>query len=267
MTTCGRAPGAPGRSLAAGRHMLDIRNLCKHFGGIKAVDECSFSVEAGSITALIGPNGAGKTTAFNCISRTMTPTSGEVWLDGERIDELRPHKITARGLSRTFQISRNLADMTVLENVVCQSRINGWRDFFKPAMSAEEIDKAMGILDFLGITRLAHEDGANLSYGQKKLMDLAALLMSDPKIILLDEPAGGVNPTLLEEIIGHIRELNRNGLTVLIVEHNMDLIMRLSDRVVVMAQGCVIASGTPDEVRNDPAVLEAYLGGAQEAAA
>ncbi|MEM7693122.1 MAG: ABC transporter ATP-binding protein [Pseudomonadota bacterium] len=247
--------------------MLDVKNLCKYFGGIKAVDDCSFSVKKGSITALIGPNGAGKTTAFNCISRTAAPTRGEVWLDGERIDQLRPHKITQKGLSRTFQISRNLADMTVLENVITQAKIEGWRDLLRPAMSAEEIDKAMGILEFLGITRIAHEDGANLSYGQKKLMDLAALLMSDPKIILLDEPAGGVNPSLLEEIIGHIRKLNEQGLTVLIVEHNMDLIMRLSQHIVVMAQGQVIAKGTPQEVQNDPAVLDAYLGGALEEAA
>ncbi|NNE89782.1 MAG: ABC transporter ATP-binding protein [Silicimonas sp.] len=247
--------------------MLEIKGLCKYFGGIRAVDQCTFKAETGKITALIGPNGAGKTTAFNCISRTMTPTKGEVWLDGERIDGFRPHQITARGLSRTFQISRNLADMTVLENVICQSRVKGWRDLFKPAMSDEEIEKALGILEFLGITRIAHEDGANLSYGQKKLMDLAALLMSDPKIILLDEPAGGVNPTLLEEIIGHIRKLNEQGLTVLIVEHNMELIMRLSHRVVVMAYGSVIADGTPDEVRSDPAVLDAYLGGALEPAA
>lgn len=247
--------------------MLEVKGLCKYFGGIHAVDDCNFTVEKGSITALIGPNGAGKTTAFNCISRTMVPTKGEVWLDGERIDHLRPHKITAKGLSRTFQISRNLADMTVLENVICQSRIHGWRDLFKPAMSPSEIDKAMGILDFLNITRIAYEDGSNLSYGQKKLMDLAALLMSDPKIILLDEPAGGVNPTLLEEIVGHIRKLNEQGMTVLIVEHNMELIMRLSQRVVVMAAGTVISEGTPEEVQKDPAVLDAYLGGAMEDAA
>ena len=247
--------------------MLEVKGLCKYFGGIRAVDDCSFKVDEGSITALIGPNGAGKTTAFNCISRTAQPTRGEVWLDGERIDQLRPHKITQKGLSRTFQISRNLADMTVLENIIAQSKINGWRDLLKPAMSPEEIDKAMGLLDFHGITRIAYEDGGNLSYGQKKLMDLAALLMSDPKIILLDEPAGGVNPSLLEEIIGHIRKLNEQGLTVLIVEHNMDLIMRLSHRIVVMAQGTVIAEGTPEEIRENPAVLDAYLGGVLEEAA
>jgi branched-chain amino acid transport system ATP-binding protein len=247
--------------------MLEVKNLCKHFGGIKAVDMCSFSVERGSITALIGPNGAGKTTAFNCISRTALPTSGEVWLDGHRIDGLRPHKITRMGLSRTFQISRNLAEMTVLENMIVQARVDGWRGLFRPAILPEERDKAMEILDFLGITRIAHEDGSNLSYGQKKLMDFGALLMSDPKIILLDEPAGGVNLSLLEEIMTHIRRLNERGLTVLIVEHNMDLVMRLSHKVVVMAQGRVICDGTPDIVRNDPAVLDAYLGGLEEEAA
>jgi len=244
--------------------MLEVRNLCKYYGGLRAVDGASFTVEKGSITALIGPNGAGKTTAFNCISRTVTPTSGEIWLDGERIEQLRPHKITAKGLSRTFQISRNLSDMTVIENVIVQSKVNGIRGLFRPAISREEKDKAMSILDFLGITRIAYEDGHNLSYGQKKLMDLAALLMSEPKIILLDEPAGGVNPTLMEEIVDRIRALNEMGLTVLIVEHNMDLIMRLSHKVVVMAQGKVICSGTPDIVRKDAQVLDAYLGGVLE---
>ena len=241
--------------------ILEVRNLCKHFGGIRAVDACSFKVERGSITALIGPNGAGKTTAFHCICKTMPLSSGEIWFDGERIDRLRPFQVTRRGLSRTFQISRNLEDMTVLENLVVQSQIGHWHNLFGPAITPSEQEKAMGILDFLGITRLAYEETRSLSYGQKKLMDFGALLMSDPKIILLDEPAGGVNPRLLDEIMAHIRLLNEKGLTVFIVEHNMNLVMTLSHKVLVMAYGKIIAEGSPKDVQTNPAVLSAYLGG------
>ena len=247
--------------------MLEVHGLSKHFGGIRAVDDCSFAVERGSITALIGPNGAGKTTAFNCISKTMPLTHGEVWLEGDRIDRLRPSQVTRRGLSRTFQISRNLEDLTVLENLVVQSRVAHWRDLLGPAVTSAEHAKAMEILDFLGITRLAYEETRSLSYGQKKLMDFGALLMSDPKIILLDEPAGGVNPSLLAEIVDRIRKLNERGLTVLIVEHNMELVMSLSHKVVVMAHGQVIAEGSPGAVQKNPLVLEAYLGGVEAPAA
>jgi len=240
--------------------VLRVEGLCKHFGGIRAVDQCSFEIAKGSISALIGPNGAGKTTAFNCISRTMEPTAGKVWLDGKRIDHLKPHKVTRLGLSRTFQITRSLEDLTVLENLCVQATSHGFARLVGPSISEEERAKAEEILDFLGISRLAYEQARNLSYGQRKLMDFAALLMSDPKIILLDEPAGGVNPRLLDDIVEHIRALHARGLTVLIVEHNMELVMSLCEHIVVMAQGRVIADGPPDAIKANPEVLEAYLG-------
>jgi len=241
--------------------LLEIKNLTKSFGGLMAVHNCTFSVEEGSITALIGPNGAGKTTVFNLISGILPIDSGRVIFNGERIEDLPPHKITRKGLSRTFQISRDLMEMSVIENLIVHSPTQGLLDLLKGSILKQELDQAMELLEFVGITHLAQAKAKSLSYGQKKLMEFAATLMTEPRMILLDEPAGGINPALLENIMEKITEVNKRGVTFLIVEHNMDVVMNLCDPVVVMAYGEVLAQGSPDAVQNNPQVLEAYLGG------
>jgi branched-chain amino acid transport system ATP-binding protein len=241
--------------------LLEINNLTKRFGGLMAVHNCTFSVDEGSITALIGPNGAGKTTVFNLVSGILPIDSGQLIFNGERIENLKPHQITRKGLSRTFQISRDLMDMSVIENLVVHSPTQGLLDLLKGSILKQELDQAMELLEFVGITHLAKEKAKSLSYGQKKLMEFAATLMTEPRMILLDEPAGGINPALLENIMEKIVEVNQRGVTFLIVEHNMDVVMNFCDPVVVMAYGEVLAQGTPDAVQNDPQVLDAYLGG------
>lgn len=240
--------------------LLEVQELSKYFGGIRAVDSCSFTIEEGSITALIGPNGAGKTTVFNLISGLLKLDTGMILLNGKQIDGMQPHQITRRGVRRTFQITRELMQMTVLENMVVQSPTSGFMDLFKGSILRDERDRAMELLDFVGITHLANEKAEKLSYGQKKLLEFAATLMKEPQLVLLDEPAGGINPVLLEEIVDHIRLLNKQGITFLIVEHNMDLVMSLCEPVIVMAYGKVLAEGRPETIQNDKEVLEAYLG-------
>jgi neutral amino acid transport system ATP-binding protein len=240
--------------------LLQTQELSKSFGGIKAVNDCTFEVEEGSISALIGPNGAGKTTVFNLISGLLKPDSGSITFNGERIEGKRPHQITRRGVSRTFQISRDLQEMTLLENLIVQSPTTSFADLFKGSMLEHERDHAMELLEFVGITHLAEEKSKNLSYGQKKLMEFASTLMTEPRLILLDEPAGGVNPALLDEIMERIQLLNKRGITFLIVEHNMDVVMNLCDPVIVMAYGTVLAKGAPQDIQNNEEVLEAYLG-------
>ena len=240
--------------------LLEIRDLSKSFGGIQAVDGCTFDVEENTITALIGPNGAGKTTVFNVINGLHPSDSGEIRFKGRNIEKLQPHQITQRGISRTFQISRQLNDLSVLENLVVQSPSSGLMDLFKQSILGEERDRGMELLEFVGIAELANQPAAKLSYGQKKLMDLAAALMAKPGIILLDEPAGGINPALLDVIIDRVHKLREQGMTFLIVEHNMDVVMNICDPVVVMAYGKVLAHGSPAEIQANNEVLEAYLG-------
>ena len=249
--------------------MLELIDLSRGFGGALAVDGVSLRVAAGQITGLIGPNGAGKTTLFNVIAGSLAPSAGRVVLEGRDIGGAPAHARLAAGLARTFQIPRPFGAMTVLENVLLAARgqrgeqpFANW--FASRAVAREErenAEKAREIIAFLALERLADAPAATLSGGQRKLLELARVLMAEPRIVLLDEPAAGVNPTLLETIIERIAALHARGLTFLIVEHNLDLIARLCSRVHVMAGGRLLVSGTPDQVTRDTRVVEAYLGG------
>jgi ABC-type branched-subunit amino acid transport system ATPase component/ABC-type branched-subunit amino acid transport system permease subunit len=240
--------------------LLEIKDLRKAFGGLKAVDGASFTVPEGSITGLIGPNGSGKTTLFNLIDDTIHADGGEIWLAGERIDRLSPWARAHRGLGRTFQITRLFREMTVLENVVAPQRSFTWGQLGRIAVSGSEARAAEEILEYVGMRAFRDQKAAALSFGQQKLVELAQVLMLDPKLILLDEPAGGINPVLIDRMTEMIRELNSYGKTFLIVEHNMPFVLGLCDPVHVLGRGRTMASGTPAEIQKDPAVVDAYLG-------
>jgi neutral amino acid transport system ATP-binding protein len=240
--------------------LLEVEGLTKRFGGVTAVDTCSFAVPEGSVTALVGPNGSGKTTAFNLITGYARADEGVVHFAGRTMRRPDPVRLSRTGLTRTFQQARIFADLTLVENMVAALQ-QPWRSAFRIAVRGHEKTRALELLEEFGLTRLAYERAGNLSYGQKKLLEFAAVLMGEPRLVLLDEPTAGVNPVLVEQIEERIRELNARGLTFLVVEHNMNLVMRLCNPVVVLAQGTKLAEGHPDEVRNDPRVLDAYLGG------
>jgi branched-chain amino acid transport system ATP-binding protein len=250
--------------------MLEVRSLEKSFGGLRAVDSCTLEVKKKSITGLIGPNGAGKTTLFNLVTGFLRPDGGEILFKGERIDGLPPHEVFRRKICRTFQITREFGHMTVLENLMLvpenqqgEQIINTW---FRPGLvkrqEREIRDKALAVLEFVELIDLKDEYAGILSGGQKKLLELAKTMMADPALILLDEPGAGVNRTLMRKLVANIRELcAENGITFLIIEHDMDLVMNLCSPVIVMSEGQKLAEGTPDEIRSDKRVLEAYLGG------
>ena len=250
--------------------LLSVNDIYKGFGGLQAVNGVSFDVRAGTITGLIGPNGAGKTTTFNVISGVYKPDRGQLVFDGRRIGGLRPDQIFHRGLCRTFQITRELKLMTVLENLLLvpagQQGENLFTSLFFPRrVRAQERDlreKALEILAFVDLIDLQNDYAANLSGGQKRLLELARTMMADPKMILLDEPGAGINRTLMRRLIGYIRSLAEDrGITVFLIEHDMDLVMNTCEHVVVMSSGEKLAEGSPDEIRHNPDVLEAYLGG------
>jgi neutral amino acid transport system ATP-binding protein len=240
--------------------LLEVDNLSKRFGGVTAVDGCTLAVEPGSITALIGPNGSGKTTVFNLITGFASRDSGDVRFQGGSIAGLSPDRIYGLGIARTFQLARIFPRLTALENMLVPVRRAGLRGLFSRGQLHEEKARAMEMLTFMDISHVAASLGGSLSYGQRKLLELAAVMMARPQLVLLDEPAGGVNPALLERIGEHIRELNQQGIAFLLVEHNMPFVMGLCHDVVVLHRGQVIAKGTPSSVRENPVVLDAYLG-------
>jgi neutral amino acid transport system ATP-binding protein len=251
--------------------VLTVDDVRKTFGGVTALDGVSFTVEPETLTGLIGPNGAGKSTTFNVISGAIEPDAGRVTFDGQDITGWAPYETSSRGLVRTFQIAREFETMTVLENMMLPPKNQGgeaaWRSILPGARSGvnqeeeELFERAWEMLEFFDIDHLALEEAGALSGGQRKLLELARALMLDPEVLLLDEPFAGVNPSLEQDLLDRLEDLRDRGRTFLLVEHDMDLIMEHCERVIVMHQGQTLVTGSPDEVRSEEQVIEAYLGG------
>jgi neutral amino acid transport system ATP-binding protein len=233
-----------------GDPILEVRAVSKRFGGVTAVQRCSLAVESGKIVALVGPNGSGKTTLFNLITGVERLDEGEIYFKANRIDHLSPHKITQRGIGRTFQLIRVFPELTALENLLVVAR-QDWEPSCR---------RALELLTFVKLDQLRGEFAGNLSYGQQRLLEFARVLMLDPILILLDEPAAGVNRTLLNDLLSAIQGLQVLGKTILIVEHDMKVVMDLSEKIFVLDHGEKLVEGAPSVIQNDPRVMEAYFG-------
>ncbi len=250
--------------------VIEARGVTMRFGGLTAVDGMSITLHRGELLGLIGPNGAGKTTLFNLLAGSLRPTAGQIRIAERDVSREGPERRIARGLGRTFQIPRPFAEMTVLENVLTGGQHQGgeqiWMNFLRPRrVAAQEraaIEKARSLLDFVTLSALEHEPARVLSGGQRKLLELARVMVAEPGMVLLDEPGAGVNPALLDTIVDRIATLHKQGTSFLIIEHNMDMVASLCNPVLVMAQGRLLASGAPREVLAHPQVVEAYLGAA-----
>ena len=240
--------------------ILKVTDIYKSFGGVKAVNGVSLEVKRGSITGLIGPNGSGKTTLFNCITGTYDIERGSVVLNGEEISKLQPWVRAHKGLGRTFQITKLFKSMNVLDNLVAPLEKPSYKKMLANKIQGDEVDRAREVLSFMGLSSFEQSKVGALSFGQQKLIEFAQILMLRPDIVMLDEPASGINPTLIERLSKAIKRLNEAGTTFLIVEHNIPLVLSLCDYVHVLSAGELMVSGTPDKIRNDEAVIEAYLG-------
>jgi neutral amino acid transport system ATP-binding protein len=236
-------------------------DLSRSFGGVTAVDNASIELKQGRINGLIGPNGCGKTTFFNLVTGMIRPDGGRVVFKDRELAGIRPHQVALAGIGRTFQVTRLFPRMTVMQNMLVAVRRRSPRELAANAVHGDDVKRAIVWLERVDIEHLRDTEARDLSYGQQKLLEIAGLLMGDPELILLDEPAGGVNPVMIEHIVTLVRELNDDGKTFLVVEHNMEMVMGLCDHIVVFDRGAPVAAGPPEEIRKDKRVLEAYLGG------